>query len=65
MPWDNYFTRAYYRKEIPVWEAYAKGMFSDTGPDWLMLLRVIGLALSAGIMAALLAMALLRRKPDR
>ncbi len=60
VPWDNYFTEAYYRKEIPVWESYAPGLFSDTGLDWLMLLRVIGLALAAGIMAALLLTALMR-----
>jgi hypothetical protein len=61
VPWDNYFTQAYYRKEIPVWEAYAPGLFSDTGFDFLMLLRVFGLALAGGIMAALLFTALLRR----
>lgn len=65
VPWDNYFTQAYYRKEIPVWESYAKGLFSDTGPDWLMLLRIIGLALAVGIMAAVLLAALLRRGPVR
>jgi hypothetical protein len=65
VPWDNYFTEAYYRKEIPVWESYAPGLFSDTGLDWLMLLRVIGLALAAGIMAALLLTAFLRRRSVR
>jgi FtsP/CotA-like multicopper oxidase with cupredoxin domain len=63
--WDPYFTAAYYRKEIPVWESYAPGLFSDTGPDWLMLLRVLGLALALGIMAALLVGALLRRVRGR
>jgi hypothetical protein len=62
VPWDNYFTKAYYRREIPVWESYAPGLFSDTGFDWLMLLRVIGLALAAGIMAALLLTALMRQR---
>jgi len=62
VPWDNYFTESYYRKEIPVWEAYAPGLFSDTGFDWLMLLRIIGLAIAGGIMAALLLSALLRRR---
>jgi hypothetical protein len=62
VPWDNYFTPAYYRKEIPVWESYAPGLFSDTGFDWWMLLRVIGLALAAGIMAALLLTALMRQR---
>ena len=63
--WDNYFTEAYYRKEIPVWESYARGVFSDTGFDWMMVLRVIGLALAIGIMAALLLTALLRRRSAR
>jgi hypothetical protein len=65
VPFDNYFTQAYYRKEIPVWESYAPGLFSDTGLDWLMLLRVVGMALAAGIMAALLLTALRRRGPVR
>ncbi len=51
--WDQYFTDAYYRKEIPVWQSYAPGLFSDTGVDWWMLIRVLGLALAAGIMAAI------------
>jgi len=61
VPWDNYFTEAFYRREIPVWESYAPGLFSDAGIDWLMLLRVIGLALAAGILAALLISILFRR----
>jgi hypothetical protein len=56
--WDQYFDPAYYRKEIPVWEAYAPGLFSDTGADWLMLLRLTGLMLAAGILAAILLHAL-------
>jgi hypothetical protein len=59
--WDQYFTEAYYRKEIPVWESYAPGLFSDTGFDWMMLLRVLGLALAGGIMAALGISALIGR----
>jgi hypothetical protein len=59
--WDPYFTRAYYRKEIPVWESYAPGLFSDTGVDRPMLLRLAGLAVAAGIVLALLLSALIRR----
>ncbi len=62
VPWDRYFTQAYYRKEIPVWEHYAPGLFSDTGFDWLMVLRVLGLALACGIMAAVAVGALFRRR---
>ena len=59
--WDKYFTRAYYRKDIPVWESYAPGLFSDAGFDWLMLLRVLMLAFALGIMAAMLLVMFLRR----
>lgn len=51
--WDQYFTEAYYRKEIPVWEQYAPGLFSDAGTDWLMMLRMLGLALALGMVVAL------------
>lgn len=56
--WDNYFTEAYYRKQIPVWQSYAPGLFSDPGFDFLMLLRVLGLAAAAGMLAAVLISAL-------
>jgi hypothetical protein len=59
--WDKYFTKAYYRKIIPVWESYAPKLFSDAGIDGLMLLRLMALALSAGIMVALLLLGVLRR----
>ncbi len=59
--WDQYFTAAYYRKEIPVWEQYAPGLFSDTAIDWLLLLRMLGLALALGMSVALLVGALFKR----
>ena len=59
--WDQYFTDAYYRKDIPVWESYAPGWFSDTGYDWLLLLRLLLLSLSLGVMAAMLP-AIFRRR---
>jgi len=49
-----YFTEAYYRKEIPVWQSYAPGLFAEPGSDWLMLLRLLGLALAAGMVGSLL-----------
>ncbi len=61
VPWDNYFTQAYYRKEIPVWESYAPGLFSDADFDGWMLLRVLGLALAAGVIAAVLLSAPISR----
>ena len=63
--WDAYFTQAYYRREIPVWESYAPGVFSDAGIDWWMLLRVLGLALAAGVMAGILLTGVRRRKAGR
>ncbi len=61
VPWDQYFTEAYYRKDIPGWESYAPGLFSDTGLDWLMLLRILVLALALGVMSAMLLLMILRR----
>ncbi len=54
VPWDNYFTEAYYRKEVPVWESYAPGLFSAAGVDWRLMLRLVGLALAGGMLLALL-----------
>jgi hypothetical protein len=60
--WDAYFTAAYYRKEIPVWEQYAPGLFSDAGFDWLMLIRMLGLALALGMIMAVTLSSLFRRR---
>ena len=51
--WDNYFTAEYYRKEVPVWEAYAPGLFSEAGTDGWLLARLVGLALAIGAMVGL------------
>ncbi len=56
-----YFTEAYYRKEVPVWEAYAPGLFSDPGPDRWLLLRLAIVCLCLGVLAALLTGWLRRR----
>ena len=55
--WQPYFTEAYYRKEIPVWESYAPGLFSDTGTDWLLLVRLLGLSIAFALIAALVVQA--------
>jgi len=65
VPWDNYFTEAYYRKEIPVWRSYAPGLFDDAGLDVRLLLRVLTLALALGMLAALSLHALYRRVSRR
>ncbi len=48
-----YFTEAYYRKEIPVWESYAPGLFAEPGTDGSLLLRLVLLALGVGMLGAL------------
>ena len=58
--WDQYFTAAYYRKQVPIWESYAPGLFSSPGVDWLMAVRVLGLALGVGMLVALTIGALRR-----
>jgi hypothetical protein len=52
--WAPYFTAAYYRKEIPVWQSYAPGLFGDAGVDLGYLLRLVGLAASLGASLVLL-----------
>ena len=51
--YDPYFTEAYYRKEVPIWESYAPGLFNEPGVDWWLLLRLVALALITGILGAL------------
>jgi FtsP/CotA-like multicopper oxidase with cupredoxin domain len=58
---DQYFTPEYYRKEVPIWESYAPGLFADTNADRLMLWRVLILALSLGVFGAGLLMSLRAR----
>jgi hypothetical protein len=53
VPWDTYFTEAYYRKDVPVWESYAPDLFSAAGVDWRLMLRLIGLAIAGGMLFAL------------
>jgi hypothetical protein len=58
---DQYFTAEYYRKEVPIWESYAPGLFADTNADRLMLWRILILALSLGVFGAGLLMSLRAR----
>ena len=57
--WEPYFSEAYYRKELPVWESYAPGLFSDTGIDGWVLARLLGLGVSIGAMAAIVLLTLM------
>jgi len=62
VPWDPYFTAAYYRKEQPVWAAYAPALFSRAGADVWLVLRLMGLGLATGVIAVLALRALRRRR---
>lgn len=59
--WDQYFTERYYRKEIPIWDSYAPGLFSAVEVDRLMLVRILLLSLALGTIAALLLGSIRRR----
>ena len=59
--WAPYFTESYYRRETPVWESYAPGMLSDAGADSWMVARLLGLAVSLGVIFALIVAPLRRR----
>jgi hypothetical protein len=61
VPWNQYFTKEYYRKEVPIWESYAPGLFSDTRSDPFWYVRLSGLAIAAGLAGALVVNALRRR----
>jgi len=50
---EPYFTESYYRKEIPIWESYAPGLFAEPGTDVRLLLRLLLLALGLGLLAGL------------
>ena len=52
--YDPYFTEEYYRRELPVWQSYAPGLFSDPATDWVMLLRCVVLSLALGVLGALM-----------
>jgi hypothetical protein len=55
--WDNYFTKEYYQREVPVWQSYAPDLFSDPGVDARRLLRLLVLACAAGLVLGLLVTA--------
>jgi hypothetical protein len=60
VPFDQYFTSDYYRKEVPVWESYAPGLFADPDTDGVLLWRVLLFALALGVAAASLYVRLRR-----
>lgn len=61
--WSPYFTETYYKKELPVWQAYDPlGMFSSPGTDGWLLLRLLGAALLSGAALAGTVVWLTRRR---
>ncbi len=60
---SRFFTEAYYRKEVPVWDNLATGTFSDVESDLWMLIRLLGLGLSLGVMVALVINAIKQHRP--
>ncbi len=60
--WDPYFTEAYYRKQVPVWERYAPGLFSEVAADWRRLVRPVLFGLFSGAFLVLLWSRTRRRK---
>ncbi len=62
MDLNRFFTEAYYRKEIPVFDNLANGTFSDVDTDLWMLIRLLGLGLSLGVMLALMIYAVNKRR---
>ncbi|MDZ7644637.1 MAG: multicopper oxidase domain-containing protein [Woeseiaceae bacterium] len=50
--YDKYFTAEYYRREVPVWESYAPGLFAEAGSDWRLFLRLLLVAICGGVLAA-------------
>lgn len=61
--WDPYFTEAYYRKQRPIWAAYAPELFSNIENDWWFALRLAVLGIAGGAVLALLIPAL--RSPGK
>jgi len=55
VPLETYFAEAYYRKEVPVWKAYAPDLFGDPASDNWLLLRLIGFVIGLGLLAGLAA----------
>ena len=53
VPLETYFSKAYYRRQVPVWQAYAPTLFGDPARDNWMLLRLLGLAVGLGLLIGL------------
>jgi hypothetical protein len=52
--WDPYFSAAYYRREIPIWQSYAENLSSDVRNDAALMVRLLIMAIAASIISALL-----------
>lgn len=58
--WDSYFTPEYYRREVPVWDSYAPGLFADPGIDASLFARLAIFAACIGLLLALAGAAIRR-----
>lgn len=50
---EPYFTEAYYRREVPIWERYAPGLFSEVNANYWFAARLVVLGLALGMLLAL------------
>jgi hypothetical protein len=50
--WDPYFTQAYYRKQVPVWERYGGDRFAQAGEDRSLTFRLLLFSLFGGCLLA-------------
>jgi len=48
--WSPYFTEAYYRKQIPVWQTYAPMLFGEPSSSYGLVIR-IAMLLACGLLA--------------
>ncbi len=61
-----YFSEAYYKKEIPVWQSYdPTGLLTAAGTDSWALIRLVGAGVFLGSLAAALVLMLWRKRGNR
>ncbi len=61
MKWDQFFSEAYYRKELSIWQSYAADLFGEPTTDFWLLLRLIGFGIFSGVSAALILVAIKKK----
>jgi len=61
MKWDQFFSEAYYRKELSIWQSYAADLFGEPTTDFWLLLRLIGFGIFSGVSAGLIFLAIKKK----